>query len=176
MIIGGSGSGKTNVLFNLIKEQGDIHKIYLYAKELREPKNEFLIKKHEDIGKKHLNDEKTFIECSDTMDYVYENIDDYNPNRKRRILIVFDDIIADIISNKKLQTVLKEFFIRCRELNISFVFITQSYFSVPKDVRLNSTHCLIMKINSRRKLQDIAIDHSADKDFMNQMYKRTIFF
>ena len=104
MIIGGSGSGKTNVLFNLIKEQGDIDKIYLYAKELSEPKNEFLIKKHEDIGKKHLNDEKTFIECSDTMDYVYENIDDYNPNRKRRILIVFDDIIADIISNKKLQT------------------------------------------------------------------------
>ena len=110
------------------------------------------------------------------MDYVYENTDDYNPNRKRRILFVFDDIIVDIISNKKLQTVVKEFFIRCRELNISFVFITQSYFSVLKDVRLNSTRYLIMKINNRRKLQDIAIDHSADKDFMNKMYKRTIFF
>ena len=175
MIIGGSGSGKTNVFFNLIKEQGDIDKIYLYAKELSEPKNEFLIKKHEDVGKKHLNDEKHLL-CSNTMDYVYENTDDYNPNRKRRILFVFDDIIVDIISNKKLQTVVKEFFIRCRELNISFVFITQSYFSVLKDVRLNSTRYLIMKINNRRKLQDIAIDHSADKDFMNKMYKRTIFF
>ena len=73
------------------------------------------------------------------MDDVYENIDDYNLSRKRKILIVFDDMIVDIVSNKKFQIVIKELFIRCRKLNISLVFITQSYFSVPKDVRLNST-------------------------------------
>ena len=84
------------------------------------------------------------------MDDVYENIDDYNPNRQRKILIVFDDMIADIMTNKKFQAIIKELFIRCRKLNISLVFITQSYFSVPKDVRLNSTHYLIMKINSRK--------------------------
>ena len=71
------------------------------------------------------------------MDYVYENIDDYNPNRKTKILIVFDDMIADIMSYKKFQALIKELFIRCRKLNVSLMFITQSYFSVPKDVRLN---------------------------------------
>ena len=84
------------------------------------------------------------------MDDVYENIDDYNPTRKRKILIVFDGMIADIMSNKKFQAIIKDLFIRCRKLNISLVFITQSYFSVPKDVRLNSPHYLIMKINNKR--------------------------
>ena len=149
LIIGGSGSGKTNALLNLIKEQDDIDKIYLYAKDLSEPKYEFLIKKREDAGIKHLNDTEAFIECSNTMDDVYENIDDYNPSRKRKILIVFDDMIADIMTNKKFQAIIKELFIRCRKLNISLVFITQSYFSVPKDVRLNSTHYLIMKLTTR---------------------------
>ena len=74
------------------------------------------------------------------MDYVYQIIDDYNPSRKRKVLIVFDDMIADIMTNKKIQTIIKELFIRCRKLNISLVFIIQSYFSVPKDVRLNLTH------------------------------------
>ena len=101
------------------------------------------------------------------MDNVYENIHDYNLNRKRKILIVFDDIIADILTNKKFQTILKELFIRCRKLNISLVLITQSYFSVPKDVRLNSTHYLIMKINNKRKLQNIAINHSAYIDYQD---------
>ena len=116
--IGGSGSGKTNILLNLINEQKDIDKIYLYAKDLSEPKYEFLIKKCEDAGTKHFNDSNAFIECSNTMDDVYENIDDYNPNRKRKILIVFDDMIADIMSNKKFQAIIKELFIRCRKLNI----------------------------------------------------------
>ena len=84
------------------------------------------------------------------MDGVYENINDYNPNRKIKILIVFDDVIADIMTNKKFQAIIKELFIRCRKLNISLVFITQSYFSVPKDVRLSSAHYLIMKINNKR--------------------------
>ena len=95
-----------------------------------------MIKKHEDVGTKHLNDKNVFIECSNTMDDVYENIDNYNSNRKRKILIVFDDLIADIMGNKKFQAIIKELFIRCRKLNISLVFITQCYFSVPKDVRL----------------------------------------
>ena len=133
MIIGGYGSGKTNALLNLISQQDDIDKIYLYAKDLSEPRYEFLIKKLEDAGTKHFNDSNAFIECSNTMDDVYENIDDCNPSRKRKILIVFDDMIADIMTNKKFQAIIKELFIRCRKLNISLVFITQSYFSVPKD-------------------------------------------
>ena len=168
LIIGGFGSGKTNASLNLYKEQDDIGKIYLYAKDLSEPKYENLIKKHKDTGTKHLIDQKEFIECSNTMD-VYKNTDDYNPSRKRKILIVFDDMIADIMTNKKFQAIIKELFIRCRKLNISLVFITQSYFSVPKDVRLNSTHYLIMKINNKRELQNIAINHSANIDYNNFM-------
>ena len=145
--------------------QDDIDKMYLYAKDLSEPKYQFLIKKREDAGIKHLNDPNAFIECSNTMDDVYENIDDYNPNRKWKVLIVFDDMIADITTNKKFQAIIKELFIRCRKLNISLAFITQSYFSVPKDVRLNSAHYLVMKINNRKELQNIAINHSADIDY-----------
>ena len=96
-----------------------------------------MIKNRENAGIKHVNDSNAFIEYSNTMDDVYKNIDDYNPNRRRKILIVFDDMIADIMTNKKFQSIIKELFIRCRKLNISLVFITQSYFSVPKDVRLN---------------------------------------
>ena len=165
LIIGGSGSGKTNTLLNLINEQKDIDKIYLYAKDLSEPKYEYLIKNRENAGIKHLNDSKAFIECSNTMNDIYENIDDYNPNRKRKILIIFDDMIIDVMTNKKFQKIIKELFIRCRKLNIYLVFITQSYFSVPKDVRFNSTHYFIIKINNKRELRNIAINHSADIDY-----------
>ena len=123
----------------------------MYARDLSEPKYEYLIKKREDVGIKHVNNSNAFIECSNTMDDVYENIHDYNPNRRRKILIAFDDMIADIMTSKKFQAIIKELFIRCRKFNISLVFITQSYFSVPKDVRLNSAHCLIMKINNKRE-------------------------
>ena len=112
LIIGGSGSGKTNALFNLINEQKDIDKIYLYAKDLSERKYEFLIENRKNTGIKHLNDGNAFIEYSSTMDDVYKNTDDYNPNRKRNILIVFDDMIADIMTNKKFQSIIKELFIR----------------------------------------------------------------
>ena len=88
MIIGGSGSGKTNAVLNLIKEQDDIDKIYLYAKDLSEPKYEFLIKKKKDVGIKYCNDSNAFIECSNTINNVYENIDNYNPSRKKKILTV----------------------------------------------------------------------------------------
>ena len=103
------------------------------------------------------------------MDDVYENINDYNPIRKRKKLIVFDDMIADIMTNKKFQAIIKELFIRCRKLNISLAFITQSYFSVPKDVRINSTHYLTMKINNKRELQNIAINHYADINYQDFM-------
>ena len=99
------------------------------------------------------------------MDDVYNNIDDYNSKRKRQILIVFDDMIEDITTNRKFQSIIKELFIRCRKLNKSLVFITQSYFRVPKEVRLKSTHYLTMKIHNRRDLQQIAINHSADIDY-----------
>ena len=169
LIIGGSGSGKTNTLLNLVNEQKDIDKIYLYAKDLSEPKYEHLIKNRENAGIKHVNDGNAFVEYSNTMDDVYKNIDDYNPTRRKKILIVFDDMIAEIMTNKKFQAIIKELFIRCRKINISLVFITQPYFSVPKYVRLNSTHYFIMKINSKEELQNIAINHSADIDYKDFM-------
>ena len=170
IIIGGSGSGETNTLLNSIKEQDYrdvIDKIYLYPKDLSELKYQFLIKKPADVGIKHVNDPNAFILCSNTMDDVYEDIDNYNSKRNKKVLIAFDDMIADIMTNKRFQAIIKELFIRCRKLNISLAFITQSYFSVPKDVRLNSTHYLIMKINNKRELQNIAINHSADIDYQD---------
>ena len=137
----------------------------MYAKDLSETKYGYMIKNLKNTGIKHLNDSKAFIECSNTMNDVYENIDNYNPKIKIKILIVFDDVIADIMTNKKFQSIIKELFIRCRKLNISLVFIIQSYFSVPKDVRLNSAHYLIMKINNRKQLQNIAINDSAEIDY-----------
>ena len=100
---------------------------------------------------------------------VYKNINEYNIDKEHKILIVFDDMIADMINNKKLNSIVTELFIRCRKLNTSIVFITQSYFKVPKEVRLNTTHFFITKILSKRELQQIAINHSSDinfKDFM----------
>ena len=101
------------------------------------------------------------------MDDVYEDIVNYNPKRDKKVLIVFDDMIADIMSNKKFQAIIKELFIRCRKLNTSLVFVTQSYFSVLKDVRLNTTHYFIMRINNKRKLQNIVINHSAGIDYQD---------
>ena len=138
LIIGGSGSRKANPLLNLIEKKDDIDKICLYSKDLSEPKYEFLIKKCEDAGIKHLDDSNAFIECSNTMDDVYENIDDYNSNRKRKIFIVFDDMIADIMTNNKFQAIIKELFIRCRKLNLSLVFMTQSYCAKRCEIKFNT--------------------------------------
>ena len=166
LIIGPSGSGKNNALLNLIQQDNGnlIDKIYLYTKDLSEPKYKFLIKKCKDAGIENLDDPSAFIEYSNNMDDVYNNIDNYNPKRKRKFFFVFDDMITDIMTNKRFHAIMKELFIRCRKLNISLVFITQSYFSVQKEVRLNSTHYLIMKIHNKRELQQIAINHSADID------------
>ena len=170
MIIGPSGSGKTNYLLNSIqKDNNIIDKIYLYGKDLEEPKYQFLIDKRGKAGLKSLKDQNAFIEHSNTMDDIYDDINDYNKKRKRKVLIVFDDMISHVMSYKKAQQVLKELFIRCTKLNISMCFLNQSYFSVPKDVRLNCTHYIIFKLNNKRELQNIAINHSADidcKDFL----------
>ena len=110
------------------------------------------------------------------MDDIYENIEDYRKIRKRKVSIVFDDMISHVMSDKQAQQVLKDLFTRCRKLNISLCFLTQSYFSVPKDVRLNCTHYIIFKLNNKRELQNIAINYSADidyKDFVNIYRKCT---
>ena len=125
LIIDGSGSGKTNLLLNLINEQNKqegIDKIYLYAKDLSEPKYECLIKNCENAGIEFANNSNAFIQCSNTMDDVYENIDDYNSRKRKKILIIFDDMIADIMTHKKFQAIIKELFIKCRKLNSSLVF------------------------------------------------------
>ena len=165
LIIGGSGSGKTNALLNLINNQLDINKIYLYARDPYETKYQYLINKRGKVGLDHFDDPKAFMEYSNDMQDVYKNIEDYNPIIKRKVLIVFDDVIADMINNKKLNPIVTELFIRGRKLNISMAFITQSYFKVPKDVRLNSRYFFIMKIPSKRELQQIALNHSSDIDF-----------
>ena len=166
LIIGPSGSGKTNYLLNLVqKDNNIIDKIYLYAKDLEDPKYQLLIKKREQAGIKNLEDKNVFIEYSNNMDDIYDNINDYNKKRKRKFLIVFDDMISHVMSSKKAQQVLKELFIRCRKINISLIFLTQSYFSVPKDVRLNCTHYVIFKLSNKTELQNIAINHSADIDY-----------
>ena len=121
LITGGSGSGKTNALINLINEQKDIDKIFLYAKDLSKPKYEYLIKKCEDAKIKYFSDPNAFIECSSAMDDGYENTDDYNSIRKRKTLIVFDDMIADFITNRKFQTIINELVIRYKKFNISLV-------------------------------------------------------
>ena len=114
LIIGGSGSGKTDALLSLINNPLDIDKIYLYAKDPYEKKYQFLIN-IKSKGLKHFNDPKSFIEYSNDMQNVYQNIEEYNISKKRKILIVFDDMIADMINNKKLNPVVTELFIRGRK-------------------------------------------------------------
>ena len=174
LIIVGSVSGKTDALLNLIKKQPNIDQIYLYAKDPYEAKYQFLINKRESTGLKHFNDLKPFIEYSNDMQDVYKNNDEHNIDKERKILIVFDDMIADMINNKKLNSIVAELFIRGRKLNISLIFITQSYFKVLKDVRLNSTHFFIMKIPNKREFQEIALNHSSHistKNFI-KIYKK----
>ena len=109
---------------------------YIYLqKDPYEAKYQYLINKREKVGLDHFDDPKAFIEYSNDMQNVHKNIDDYNWRKKHKVLIVFDDMIADMINNKNLDSIVTELFISGRKLNISIVFITQSYFKVPKDVR-----------------------------------------
>ena len=132
-----------------------------------------LIKKLEGAGIKTFNNFETFVEYSNDMDDIYKNTEDYNPNTKRKILIVFDDMVVDILSNKKPNPIVTESVIRGRKLSISLVSNTQSYFVVSRNIRVNSAHYFIMAIPNKRDLQQISFNHSSDidfKDFKN-LYK-----
>ena len=137
----------------------------MYAKDSYEAKYQYLINKREGVAINHFNDPKAFIKYSNDIRNVYKNIDDYNPDKENKILVVFDGMIADVIHNKKLNSIVADLFIRGRKLN-----------KIPKDVRLNTTHFLISRIPKRRELQQIAINHSSDistKDFENIYRKCT---
>ena len=158
--IGPSVSGKTNTLLHLINNFHPIDKIYLYAKDTDEKKYQYLITKREQAGIKNLNDPHAFIEYSNDMNDIIDDINNYNKNRDEKVLIIFDYMITVIIRSEKCKAIVKELFIRCRKLNISIVFITQSYFRTPKDARLNSTRYIFMKIGNKKELKSIAEENS----------------
>ena len=165
LVIGPSGSGKTNTLLHLINNFHPIDKIYLYAKDADEKKYQYLINKREQAGIKNLNDPHACIEYSNDMNDVLEDINSYNKTRDKKVLILFDDMIADIMRSEKFKAIVKKLFIRSRKLNISIVFITQSYFRTPKDAILNSTHYILMKIGNKKELKSIAEENSGHLDF-----------
>ena len=165
LIIGPSGSGKTNTLLDLINNLHPIDNIYLYAKDLSEPKYEYLINKREQAGIKNLNDPHVFIKYFNDMDDVLDDINNYNKNRDKKVLIVFDDMTADIEYNKNFKRIIKELFYRARKINVSIVFITQPYFRALKDARLNSTHYILMKIGNKKELKSIAGEKSGHLDY-----------
>ena len=134
-----------------------------------EAKYQLLITKRESTKLKYLNDSKAFIEFSNDMDDIYKNIEEYNPNKKRTKLIVFHDMITDMLSNKKINPIVTELFIRGRKLNISLAIIPQSYFNFPKNIRLNSKHYFVMKIPDKRELRQVGFNHSSDIDFQDFM-------
>ena len=114
------------------------------------------------------------------MNFIYKNIEEYNPNKKSEILIAFDDMVADMLNDKKLNKIGTELFIRERKLNVSLVFITKSYFAVPKNIKLYSTHYFIIKIPNKRELLRTAYNHSSDIDyqvfiFLQKIYCKIIF-
>ena len=149
-------------------------------KRLIKAKYQLIISKCKSVGPKYCNSPKSFIECSN--DNVYENTDEYNQNKKRKILILIDDMIADMLSNKRRIPVVTKSFIRGRKLNISLVFITQCYCAMPKDISLNSTHYFIMNILNKQEPQQIAFHHLSDIHFKvfislyKEMYCKAIFF
>ena len=157
LIIVGSRSEKINVVLNFFSHQPNINEIYLHFEDIFEAKYQFLITKRGKVGLKNYNDPRVFLEHSNDMRDVYKNINEHNPGK---LLISFDDETVDINIIKKLHPIITKLFIRGKKLNILLVFVTQSYFKLPKNVRLNSTHYFIMKIPNKRELQQIAINHS----------------
>ena len=131
-------------MLNLIENQPDFNKIYLYAKDPYQAKYQYLINKRETVGINHFNDPKAFIEYSNGMHDVYKNINYYNRHKAYKILIVFDDMIVDMIWNKKLNSIVIELFIR-KKIKYFSCFYHTTYFEVPKDVRLNTAHFLSQK-------------------------------
>ena len=165
LIIGPTGSGKTKTLLNLINNFHPIDKIYLYTKDTDEEKYQYLINKREQVGIKNLSDPHAFIEYSNDMHDLLQDINNYNKKRDKKVLIISDDMIADIMRSEQFKAIVKELFIRCRKLNISIVFITQSYFRTPKDARLNSTHYILMKIGNKKELKSTVEENSGHLDF-----------
>ena len=148
------------MLLSLIKhQQPDIDKIDLHVKDPMESKNQLLINEREKVGINKLKNPKAFIVYSQTIDDVYENLEDYNPTKERKVLTVFDDKIADIEANKKLSCIVTELFLRERKFNILVVFISKSYLRVPKTIRLLR----------QRKLRQIALNHFSDIEFKDVM-------
>ena len=143
---------KKELLWWCCKRKSDIDKIYLYAKDPYETKYKILVNKRKSTSLKDFNDFKAFIQHSNVIDNIYKNIEDYNLNKKRKILIVFEDMIADVLSTKKLNSIVTELVIRGRKLNSSLLFITQYYFAVPKDMRLNCMHYFLMKVPNIEEL------------------------
>ena len=144
---------KNKCVLNSTSHQPNIDKMYLYAKDPNEAKYKFLINKREKVSLRYFeNDPKAFIKYSNDMKDVYKNTEHYDSEKENELLIVFDDIISDMIKNKKPNLIVTELFTRDRSLNISIVFITQSYLKVPKEIRLNTTHFFIMKIQNKREL------------------------
>ena len=136
-----------------------------------EEKYPFIIDKRESISLRHFNNPQAFIEYSNDRGDIYNNTDEYNPYKEHKVLIVSDDVIADMLNNKKLNLIVAQLFIRSRKLNISLVFIRQPFFAIPKGIRLHSTHYFIMKILKKQQLKQFSINHSTDIDFMN-LYKK----
>ena len=153
------------ILIQIVPDSPIYYYLYLYAKDTNEKKYQYLINKREQEGIKNLNDPHAFIEYPNDMNEVLENINNYNKNRDEKVLIIFDDMIADIMRSEKFKAIVKELFIRFRKLNISIVFIIQSYFRTPKDVRLNSIQYILMKISNKNELKSIAEENSGHFDF-----------
>ena len=166
-MVGGSGSGKTNPLLNLINHEQDIDKIDLYAKKTYGAKYQLLINKRESTDLKYLSVFKAVIEYSNKMDDILKILKNMIQIKNEKILILFDDVIAAMFSNKNHHPIVTELFIRRKKLNISLVFIIQSYFAVPKNIRLNSTQYFVMNIPNKTELQQIAFNQSSDIDFQD---------
>ena len=125
---------------------------------------QFIFKVRSNEGMIELKNPKTITDYSQTID-VYENSENFNPIKKRKVLIVFDDMIADMEANKKLSPIVTDLFLRGIQFNIPLIFISQSYFKVPKTIRLNVTHYFIMLYQTKRELQQIASHQSSDNEF-----------
>ena len=150
-------------------QQPDINNIYLYVKDPFKSKYQLLINEREEVEIKQLKNPKAFNDYSQKIDDVYENMEDYTPTKEKRVLIAFHDMIVDMVKNKKLRPIATELLLRGKKINISLVFISQSYFKVRKTIRLIATDYFIMKILNERKLQQVASNYSSDTDFKDFM-------
>ena len=137
----------------------------MYAKAPYEAKYQYLINIREKVRIDHHDDLKAYIEYSNDKHEIYKNINEYNPDKENEIIVVFDDMTADMINNKKLNSIVTELFIRGSKLNISIVFMTQSYFKVPKNVTLKTNHFFIANILNKKELREIERNHSLDKPY-----------